>query len=379
MNILVVNWQDIRNPLAGGAEVHLHEVFSRIARRGHRVTLCCSAFPGAPAVEDINGVTVIREGSRSLFNFRFLRAYLARLRFERFDLVVDDMNKIPFFTPLFVHEPVYGITHHLFGRSIFKEVGFLLASYVYMMERLAVWLYRSQRIPFVVGSPSTHRELMECGFRREDVALIHYGVDHAMHTPALSAKSQTPLIGYFGRLKRYKSIDHLLRALPSVARKVPELKAMIVGAGDDRPRLEAIARDLGLQKIVEFTGFVSETRKVELLQKMWFKVATSSKEGWGLTVLEANACGTPVIASNVEGLRDAVRDGETGLLYTYGDVAALSDRIMQLISDVQLRQRLTAAAIEWSRSFDWDVAAEQTLALLERRLESARIKKTNRQ
>jgi glycosyltransferase involved in cell wall biosynthesis len=371
MNILVVNWQDIKNPLAGGAEVHLHQVFERIAAMGHKVTLFCSAFPGAPPEEDLNGLRVIRRGGRSFFNFHFLATYRSLLQPMGFDVVVDDMNKIPFFTPSVVREPVYGVTHHLFGRSIFLETNPLLASYVFLMERMAVLSYRRRRIPFIVGSPSTHAELIGEGFPASDVALIHYGVDHRRHVPAIAEKGGAPLIGYFGRLKKYKSIDHFLRALPAVRTAVPGVKAVVVGEGDDRARLEGITASLGLGDMVEFTGFVPEERKVELLQRMWFAVAPSSKEGWGLTVVEANACGTPVIASDVQGLRDAVKEGETGLLYPYGDVEGLTAKILLLLTDTALRARLTANAILWSKEFDWDKAARDTVTLLRRRASAA--------
>lgn len=367
MKILVVNWQDIKNPLAGGAEVHLHEVFERIAAQGHEVTLFCSSFPGAPGEEEINGIRVIRKGGRYLFNYTFALEYLTRLRHQQFDVVVDDMNKIPFFTPLFVRRQLYGVTHHLFGKSIFLETNAVLASYVYWMEKLAVALYKRRHIPFIVGSPSTYRELLEAGFSHDDVSLINYGVDHATHNLDGAAKSPVPLIGYFGRLKKYKSVDHLLQAVRLVRKDVPDLSVMIIGDGDDRPRLEEITRSLGLEDVVTFTGFVPDKRKIELLQRMWVKVTTSSKEGWGLTVIEANACGTPVIASNVEGLRDAVRDGETGMLYTYGDVDDLAGKLDEFLKDARLRERLTTNAISWSKNFDWDRAAIETLGLLERR------------
>lgn len=372
MNILVVNWQDINNPLAGGAEVHLHKTFEAIVRGGNSVTLLCSSFPGAPPEENINGITVVRRGGRYLFNFRFVFEYLFRYRSQPFDIVVDDMNKIPFFTPMFVRKPIYSVTHHLFGKSIFLETNPVLASYVYVMERIAVALYKRRRVPFIVGSPSTERELLEAGFRREDIALVNYGVDHSMHNLEGAAKSETPLIGYFGRLKKYKSVEHLLRALPSVIERVPNLKVIVVGEGDDRPRLETLARELNVHHVAEFTGFVSEEKKKELLQKMWFKVTTSSKEGWGLTVIEANACGTPVVASNVEGLRDAVRDGETGLLYEYGNVADLSTKILHLLTDGDLRSRLTTNAIAYARKFDWEKSAQETLQLLESRIQAQR-------
>lgn len=379
MRILIVNWQDIKNPLAGGAEVHLHEVFSRIARMGHDVTLYCSSFPGAPHEENINGIKVIRQGGRYLFNFRFLFAYLFQFKRERFDVVIDDMNKVPFFSPIFVKHPIYGVTHHLFGKSIFLEVNAVLATYVFIMERLAVWLYKRRRIPFIVGSPSTMSELQNEHFSPDDVSLVNYGVDHSLHQTTGAVKNPTPLIGYFGRLKKYKSVDHLLQALPVVVKQVPGLKVLVVGEGDDRPRLEAMAKGLGLTSVVEFTGFVPVQKKIELLQRMWFKVTTSSKEGWGLTVLEANACGTPVIASNVQGLRDAVKDNETGLLYTYGDVNDLSSKILTLLTSHQLRDRLTKGAIEWAKLFDWEIAARHTIGLLEKRLWQARTNRSSRE
>jgi glycosyltransferase involved in cell wall biosynthesis len=365
MNILVVNWQDRTNPQAGGAEVHFHEIFSRIARRGHRVTLCCSAYRGSLHRETIDGIEIIRRGSRAFFNFRFPFTWFASLRSRPFDCVVEDLNKLPLFTPLYVRRPLAGIGHHLFGRSIFLETGPLVARYVYWMERAALALYRT-RIPFMVVSPSTREEFIAHGFPAARLAVIHNCVDHARYTAVGAPKSPDPLIGCFGRLKKYKSVDHLLRALPLVRERVPAVRAVIAGEGDDRPRLEAIAASLGLGTAVQFAGYVAEEQKIVLLQSMWCKVATSSKEGWGLTVIEANACGTPAIASDVPGLRDSVRDNETGLLYPYGDVEALARRIILLLEDAALRRRLSEGAVGWAKQFDWETAADRTIEFLER-------------
>lgn len=368
MKILVVNWQDIRHPQGGGAEVHLQEVFSRIARMGHEVTLSCCRFPDALREEVVGGIRILREGGRYFFNFRFFLSYLRHFRKQSFDIVIDDMNKIPFFTPLFVRIPILGITHHLFRKSIFLEANPLIAAYVYGMESLAVRVYRKAHIPFIVGSPSTYREMIDEGFPESQIHLVPYGVDHSTHRMTGVPKSPTPMIGYFGRLKRYKSVDHLLEALPAVLRAVPDLKVQIVGEGDDRIRLQALSVRLGLQECVEFTGFVSEERKLELLQQMWCKVTTSKKEGWGLTVIEANACGTPVIASDVPGLRDAVKDNETGLLYRYGQTHDLAEQLTKLLTDEKLRLRLARNAIAWAENFDWNVAAEKTIELVEARV-----------
>lgn len=371
MNILVINWQDITHPLGGGAEVHLHQIFSRIAHKGHRVTLLCSAFPGAPSEEMLDGIRVIRRGGRYLFNFRAAFVYLTRLRRKDFDVVVDDLNKIPFFTPLYVRRPLFGIAHHLFDKSIFLETNPALAAYVYLMERLALAVYRRFQTPFMIVSPSTQEEFLRKGFTRDRLPVVYNCVDHSVYKPTGVPKSSVPFVGCFGRLKKYKSVDHFLLAFKQVLEQVPEARGIVVGDGDDRPRLERLSEELGLKGRMEFTGFVPEDRKVELLQQMWVKVAPSSKEGWGLTVIEANACGTPVIASNVPGLRDSIRDGETGLLYPYGDVAALREKILMVLQDAPLRERLSAASLQWAGKFDWDTAAETVLELLAKRITSS--------
>ena len=161
LRILVINWQDIRNPLSGGAEVHFHEIFSRVAAMGHSVTLLCSAFAGAAAEEQVDNIRVVRCGLRNLFNFVVPAAYRRLRRAEAFDVVIDDLNKIPFYTPCFVREPLLTIVHHLFGRSIYLETSWLPASYVYWSERLAVRIYR--RTPFAVVSESTREELRSLG------------------------------------------------------------------------------------------------------------------------------------------------------------------------------------------------------------------------
>ena len=368
MKILIFNWQDSKNPLAGGAEVHLHEVFSRIAKMGHDVTLYCSSFKGALHEEDMNGIHVIREGGRYLFNYRVMFKYLTHFRNQGYDLVIDDMNKIPFFTPLYVRKPLYIVTHHLFDKSIFLEASWPIAMYVYLTEKLGFNLCKSRRIPFIVGSPSTKGELLERGFPSSQIEIINYCVDHDIHRKNEAKRSPTPLIGYFGRIKKYKSVEHLLHAFSRLVKEKPDLKLVVVGEGDNRKVLEQLSAELKITGNVHFTGFVSEEEKVEYLQKVWFAVNTSSKEGWGLTVIEANACGTTVIASNVPGLRDAVKDGETGLLYEFGNIDQLTGGIRRLLDDPAYRQKLADSAYAWAATFDWNNAARRTLDLLEQRI-----------
>ncbi|MDI6766327.1 MAG: glycosyltransferase family 4 protein [Bacteroidota bacterium] len=368
MKILVFNWQDIKNPLGGGAEVHFHQIFSRIAKMGHQVTLYCSSFDGALKEETIDDIRVIREGGRYLFNFRAPFRYWTQFHKEHYDIVIDDMNKIPFFTPVYVREPLFCIIHHLFDKSIFKEAPFPFALYVFLMEKLGIAVLRAKKIPLFVVSPSTRAEMLSKGFQEKSIYYAYNCVDHNLYRLGVATRSSTPLIGYFGRLKKYKSIDHLLRAFVIVKEKIPNIKLVIIGDGDYRKTLENIAKDIGINESVQFTGYVDENEKVKLLQKVWFMVNTSSKEGWGLTVIESNACGTTVIGSNVPGLRDAIKDRETGLLYEFGNISQLADKMLLLLMDQTLRDELAKNAHSWSKTFEWDVVASQTIDLLKDRL-----------
>jgi glycosyltransferase involved in cell wall biosynthesis len=373
MNILIFNWQDVANPLAGGAEVHMQEIFSRIAGMGHTVTLFCSSFPGASPDDSINGIHVQREGGRYLFNFRVPWKYLTHFRRQHFDAVIDDMNKIPFYTPLYVRRPLVVIVHHLFGKSIFLESPFLVALYVYIAEKIGYWLCKIKNIPMVVVSPSTQQELLSMGFSPERISIVQNCVDHSVHTPNELERSSTPLISYFGRLKKYKSIDHVLYAFCEVIKEIPETKLLIIGEGDYRATLEKLTKKLSIESSVQFTGFVDEQTKVSLLRKSWFVVNPSSKEGWGLTVIEANACGTPVIASNVPGLRDAIQDNVTGLLYEYGNVVHLKEQMLLLLRDSSLRRSLASAAHQWSLTFDWSASAKKMIEVIQHTIHNKRV------
>ncbi len=362
LNILVFNWQDLDNPLAGGAEVHLHEVFERIAARGHNVTLFCHYFEGAEREEMRNGIRIIRKGGRSLFNFTVFTEYMKRFRNDDYDVVIDDVNKIPFYTPLFCREPVQGVTHHLFGKSIFLETIFPFAAYVYLAERLIKPIYR--KVHFIIGSPSTSNEYLEWGFPEDQVSVVNYCVNKDIYYPDESNNYDDNRIGYFGRLKKYKSVDHLIQAMDVLREQYPKLKLDIIGDGDDKSRLEALTTELNLNDRITFHGFIDEKEKAPLLQKMNFVVNTSSKEGWGLTVVEANACGAPVVAANVPGLRDSVVDAETGLLYEFGNIDDLTAKMRTFLDSSETRNAFRRNALAWADKFDWEKAADETLDLI---------------
>ena len=363
MRILLLNWQDIKNPSGGGAEVYLHQIFKRLASKGHEITLLCTRFPGSHNEEVIDGIRIVRRGNRNLFNYIVPIEYMRHFSREHYDIVIDDMNKIPFYTPLYIREPLLGMVMHLFDKSIYKEASIPAATYVYCAEQLAHTVYRNT--PLVAISESTRSELLLHGCLPENIFLVPCAVNHTTYRQIPGVPRTGLMIGYVGRIKKYKSVDHLLRAFAIVLKVLPEAKLVIIGEGDGRPAFEQLSRDLQIHHATTFTGFLPLEEKVRLLNQMQVVVNTSAKEGWGLTVTEANACGAPAVASDVPGLRDAVKDQETGLLYEYGNIEQLAEKILLILRDEHLHSNLVNGALEYAQSLTWDKSAEIMLGVIE--------------
>ncbi len=132
MRILVLNWQDITNPQAGGAELHLQEIFSRIVGRGHSVDLLCSSWVDAAQRANLDGIEVHRAGTRHTYPFVARRYYNEHLAGNNYDVVVEDLNKVPLYTPMWGVGKLVALVHHLFGSTAFREASAPLAA--------AVWL-----------------------------------------------------------------------------------------------------------------------------------------------------------------------------------------------------------------------------------------------
>jgi glycosyltransferase involved in cell wall biosynthesis len=358
MNILLVNWQDRENPQAGGAEVHLFEIFGRLAAAGHRIRLVCSGWPGSPASATVDGIDISRTGGRSSFAVLGRGAVRRALSAEAPDVLVEDINKLPLYL---AGQGVRfcAIVPHLFGETVFQEAPWPLATAVWLAEQPLPFGYR--HAPFHVISESTRDDLVARGVPSGHVRVIHPGVDSVRLTPDPAGRREVvPTFLYVGRLKRYKGVGHAIRALAIARRTRPELRFVIAGAGDNLPELRRLTTSLGQDEAVDFRGFVTEEEKLALLRGSWANVFPSPKEGWGITVVEAAACGTPSIASDSPGLRDSVRNGETGFLVPHGDAEALAARMLEFAGAPALVARLGAAARRFAESLTWEAAADAT-------------------
>jgi glycosyltransferase involved in cell wall biosynthesis len=359
VKILLVNWQDRENPQGGGAEIHLHEIFGRLAGAGHEVRLLCGGWPGCPPRAMLDGIDVHRAGTRHTFPFVARRYYKAHLHGWA-DVLVEDINKVPLYTPRWGAAKTVALVPHLFGATAFQEFAAPLAAAVWLAERPLGRSYRN--VPFQAISESTADDLAERHIPRKSVTVIYPGIDTAAYTPNPAERAPAPVFSYLGRLKKYKGVHLVIRAFAEAA--VPNAVLEIAGAGDYRSSLETLAASLDLGDRVRFLGRISEAEKLALLRRSWALVFASPKEGWGITNLEAAACATPVVASNSPGIRESVRDGETGFLVAHGDVPAMADAMRRVAASRELVSTLGRAARAFAETFTWERAADQTEAHL---------------
>jgi glycosyltransferase involved in cell wall biosynthesis len=364
----VLNERDPRHPRSGGAETHLYEIMSRLVARGHTVTHLAASFPGCAPVEQIDGIEVRRLG-------QLLRYYPAaaitcarETRGGRFDLVIECLNKLPFLSPLYSGAPVLAFCQHLFGETAFKQVAWPIAAVVVGAEKLIPFAYRRQH--FVVDSESTRSDLVQRGIACERIQVSPPGTRHSSLT-ARPLRERRPLVTYLGRIEPYKRLDVMLRAVVPLVAAFPEVEIAVIGRGSDRERMERLASELGIGSRTRFLGFLSDDERDRWLADSRVCVCASEKEGWGLTVIEANAAGTPVVASDAPGLRDSVRHGETGWLAPIGDAAAFSARIADLLSADERAEAMAVAAAAWARRFDWDAATREMELAIARARETA--------
>jgi len=361
--LLAVNFRDPGHPEAGGAELHLEHILLEAVQRGWQVTWLASGFRGGAPEAEHRGMRVVRRGDWWDFNLR-VPGILAR-EFSRPapDLVVEDINKVPCFTPWWTRAPVAAIVPHLFGSTAFREAQAPVAAYVIALEWLIPSAYR--HAPFLVISDSTRDDLVARGIARDRIAVVHCGLDHARYRRDRAvAKAARPTVLYVGRLRRYKGVDWVFRALPRLLAEVPDVRVQVIGDGPFGDGLRQLAARLGVERAIEFFGFVPGPGKARLMQEAWTVVQPSPKEGWGLTVVEAGACGTAVVAADSPGLRDSVRRDETGLLVPYGDDAALAGALARVLRDAPLRARLEDAGERWAARFTWEECASRSFDAL---------------
>lgn len=354
IRVLIFNWRDTKHAWAGGAEVYIHELAKRWVKAGNHVTLFCGNDGQSLRNEKVDGVEVVRRGG---FYTVYLWAFLYTVfKFRtKFDVVIDSENGIPFFTPLFTRKPVILLIHHVHQEVFIEQMKFPL-SYIgrFIEGKLMPFIYRNHRI--ITVSESSKKEIVKSGIAEESrVSIVNPGIE----IPTLSfAKTLFPSIIYLGRLKAYKNVDVAIKAFYLIQKRLKSARMYIVGEGDSMADLHDLVVKLELTKKIKFYGKVSEKEKIKLLSQSWVAVQPSTVEGWGITVLEANACKTPVVASDTKGLRDSIVNNRTGILVKVKSVKDFAKGLRVFLQKKDYRKKASTHAYSWSKKFDWDNSAK---------------------
>jgi len=352
-SIAIFCWRDPSSPKAGGGEVYLHEQAKHWVEQGCDVVWVSERFAGSAKEELLDGIKIVRRG-RGLLVFLAVPLWHLFESKRRYDFIIDVMNGLPFFTPLYSMKPKVCLIYHVHAHHFRDELPRGISDVAVWVEcRLVPFVYRATR--FATISDSTKREMRGLGISRLPIATIHSGVS-SDHRPGV--KADKPTVLYVGRIRRYKGLRKLIDAFAAVKRDIPDARLVIAGTGDDLPFLQRETAMRGLRD-VEFLGRVNDAEKVRLMQEAWVFGMPSQLEGWGIVVVEAAACGTPSVAYDVNGLRDCILSGTTGFL-AQNDLD-FARRLHDLLRDATLRNRMAIAALAWSQRFSWERTAERTL------------------
>lgn len=359
MEILILNWKDIRHPQAGGAEIIVYELAKRLVADGHKITWFSK---GKHSEEYIDGIKMVRRGNL-VTTYLYAPLYYWSLK-QKPDLVIDMSNTIYWQSPLWAGKSKKIAYLNQFAKQVFfYEFPPIISHFGYLVEILQYLTYR--RTKFICYSNGTKKDLLAVGIPERNIYQFKLGLDQKRYVPGI--KSSYPLFLCASRLVKMKRTDLVIKAMALLVKKYPKVKLAISGTGYHQIYLEKLCKNLNLEKDVTFVNknvwfFSRNTKdqKVKLMQQAWALVYPSVKEGWGMTVTECGACGTPTIATNVTGLQDSVINGKTGMLIRENPTPKdLADAMEKIIKDKNLREVLGKNAREYAKGFTWENSYRQ--------------------
>jgi glycosyltransferase involved in cell wall biosynthesis len=360
VNILWFSWKDPGHPASGGAEVVLWELSKRLVAEGHGVTILTCGYNDASDREQVDGINIIRIGSsRYIHPFQALSYYLRKLR-NRFDIVIEVVNTAPYFGVFFGKKSQRYLFYHQLAEEIWDYETKAPLSQVgrYILEPGANRLLSRSGAPVITISESTRQNLTRYGFKPENVSIISEGIQMQPLAGLRGiAKFERPTMLGLGAMRAMKRTMHQVEAFELAKQQLPELQLKLAGLADDDYGRSVLARAQAspYREDIEYLGKVSADDKTELMRRSHLITVTSVKEGWGLIVSEAASQGTPAVVYDVDGLRDSVRHGQTGLVVE-PQPSALASGVASLLGDSSTYQRLRDSAWQWSRLLTFDNA-----------------------
>jgi glycosyltransferase involved in cell wall biosynthesis len=355
VNIVWMSWKDINHPQAGGAEVVTDNLAKRLVADGHSVVLVTSRYEGSTAEDTINGYKVVRGGGRFGVYVKAYQYYKKHL-LDWADLVIDECNTLPFMTKFYAKKDTIVFFHMLCREIWFYQLPKYIGWIGYLLEPVYLRMLSSQKV--ITVSESTKADLMRHGFSAENISIISEGInlEPIANLNSLQKYPQATVLS-LGSVRAMKRTIDQVKAFEIAKESIPALKLIIAGDYSDAYG-ESVHQYVSNSRYVNdisLLGRVSETQKISLMQQAHLLLVTSIKEGWGLVVTEANSQGTPAAVYNVDGLRDSVRDGITGVIST-ASPRDLAESMTKLLQDEALYAKIRTAAHAWSMTITFNRA-----------------------
>lgn len=355
MKIIWFTWKDRQNPLAGGAEIVNEELAKRLVADGHEVIFLAGSFEGGIPEERVNGYKIIRLGNRWTVYWKAYKYYKKNL-VGWADLVIDEINTIPFFAKFYVKEKNILFVHQLCRKIWFYQIFFPINLLGYIFEPVYLWALRDRKV--ITVSQSTKNDLLKYGFKVENIKIISEGIEIEPVKDFSSCHPREggdPVVLSIGSIRSMKRTDHIVKAFELAKEKIKNLRLGIAGSAEGRYG-EKVIRMIQQSKYadsIKYLGKISEEKKIEVLQKSHVLAVTSVKEGWGLVVTEANSQGTPAIVYDADGLRDSVKNNETGIICQKNNPENLAENIVNLLENKEKYEMLRKNAWEWSKEINF--------------------------
>jgi len=348
LKILWLAHRDPLNPKAGGAERTIYEVCTRLAKKGHKVTLLTGGWKGCSVRDSLDGIVISRYG-KNMGPHLALPIFLLK---TKYDIVVNDLgHAVPWILPTLLSKHNIVFFRHLHARSLPGQVNPLLAKIITSVEKCYFLIYRNTH--FVTESSTSHADLKNLGINEELIHIIPPGVNRDLFKPA--GKTALPTIVYFGGMRRYKRPEESVYLLKILLGELEALKLIIVGTGPQLLLVKNILKDMNMQNYVTFTGRLDNKDLSRVVASSWLNIHTSITEGWGYSILEASSAGTPTVAYNVPGVVDTIENGINGLKVKDGDRYALANAALEILRSPQ---RWWSSSIDFARKYSWDKTAE---------------------
>lgn len=348
MKLLWLAHRDPFNPKAGGAEKIILEVSKRLVNCGYDITILTGGCRNCKRYEFKEGIHIYRYGVRALPHF-VLPVFLIK---RHFDIVIADLgHAVPWVTPILLGKKTVVSFLHLHARSLPGQVNAVLAKSITALEKLYFLFYNKQK--FVTISNTSFQDLVGLGIIPKNIVKIHPGVDTSLFHPSI--KTQYPSMIYYGGMRAYKRPDEAIYLLHELIKRTANLHLTIVGEGVEKPKLESLVSKLNLETNVTFTGRINDENLARIVSESWLNIHTSVTEGWGISIIEAAAAGTPTVAYDVPGVSESIENGMNGLRVKDGDRNALKNAAIAILNDPKA---WSIKSEETIKKYSWDKTAQ---------------------